>query len=149
MRYTVEKDLSIADEFHHRHISPELLVDFDYPVDTDQSLLYMATLLIRASNNGAGWLVSATALGVDLYDTIQVGEIRCEVRTPREAVLPLTYEWMRDSPTTLFIPARPVEQPIVLADRDYFLCAFGLIRTKDCIMPPDLHPEFDSRAIRG
>jgi hypothetical protein len=145
MRYTIERELDVADEFHHRRINPDLLVDFGYPLNTDQSLLYMATLLIRASNNGAGWRVDASALGVDLADTLQVGEIRCQRGTDRESVLPLTHEWMQNSPTTLLVPARPVELPIKSSDMPYFLSAFALIRTKDCIMPHDRSPEFDSR----
>jgi hypothetical protein len=55
MGYTIERELMVPDEFHHRQITPELLSDYGYAANTEQYLLNMATLLIRATNAGPYW----------------------------------------------------------------------------------------------
>jgi hypothetical protein len=148
MGYTIERELMVPDEFHHRQITPELLSDYGYAANTEQYLLNMATLLIRATNAGPYWRIDATALGVDVLDSIQVGEIRCDRATPRESLLNITHEWMRDSPTSLYVPRPPVELPINKSSWDQFLCAFALIRTKDCLIDIADRGRLDSSQIR-
>jgi hypothetical protein len=147
MRYTVDRELIVPNEFHQRQITPELLADFEYGAGTEQSLQNIATLLIRASKDGPQWRIGAMALGVDIANSIDVGRVHCEPRTPREDILDITHQWMRESPTSLYVPGPPVELPTREAEKPYFLSAFALIRTTDSLLDIKKHTKFDFRTI--
>jgi hypothetical protein len=137
------KPFGIPSEHLRRPIHPAILEDFGYNPQEDPNKLLLSPVLVRGASygGGTGWEASATSARPEEIETSDYGriQIQSDRRLSSTDALDAADDWIRKSPTTLFVPGHIIKIPLPADQDPYFMNGILLVRAEE--RPTPDHPQ--------